>query len=64
MTDIRTTDQTTKRPAGSWIAICRTSGELVFETFNTATARKINRDKYDVLPAGEALAQFNAASRA
>lgn len=64
MTDIRTIDQATKRPAGSWIAVCRATGDNVFETFSLATARKINQDKYDVLPAGEALAQFNARLRA
>jgi hypothetical protein len=47
------------RFSGSWIAVCRKTGRNVFETFNEATARRINQERYEVLTARDALARLN-----
>lgn len=50
--------------SGSWIAVCKETGANVFETFNRATAERINQERYDVLPASEALGRMNQRAKA
>lgn len=49
---------------GSWIAVCRSSGVPVFETFTHAVAERINLTKYEVLTAAQWLARLNTQMRA
>lgn len=50
-----------RRNDSSWIIVSRETGEPVMETFKLATARAINRDRYEVLTAEQWLHRFNAA---
>ena len=49
---------------GSWIAVCRSSGVPVFETFTRSVAERINRTKYEVLTAAQWLGRLSAQVRA
>jgi len=48
---------------GSWIAVDRSTGKPVLETFERGTAERINQDRYEVLTAAQWLAQFNRSVR-
>jgi len=52
-------DKATNRPAGSWVAVSKETGQPVLETFEKQTADAIDKSKYDVLPAGEYLGNLN-----
>ena len=47
------------RLAASWVAVSKTTGDAVFETFSIDTANAINLEKYDVLPVYDYLALHN-----
>lgn len=47
---------------GSWVAVSRATGLPVLETFERATAERINQAAYEVLTAAQWLARFNAKS--
>lgn len=43
----------------SWVIRDKISGKALFETFNAAVVEAINKDKYEVVPIAEYLAQVN-----
>jgi hypothetical protein len=43
----------------SWVIVRREDGQAVLETFNRRVADAINRERYDVIPAGEYLGRLN-----
>lgn len=43
----------------SWVIVDKQTGAPLFETFQASIIPKINRDKFDVLPALEYLQQLN-----
>lgn len=47
------------RPAASWVAVSKTKGDAVFETFSIDTANAINLEKYDVVPVYDYLVSHN-----
>jgi len=52
-----------QRHCGSWIIVDRATGRSVFETFERATAERVNQDKYEVLTALQWLIRFNNSVR-
>lgn len=48
---------------GSWVIVCRNTGESVFETFNRSVAEKVNQVRYEVLTASQYLGRLNARIR-
>ena len=47
------------RLAASWVAVNKTTGDAVFETFSVDTANAINLKKYDVVPVYDYLVSHN-----
>ena len=47
------------RLAASWVAVSKTTGDAVFETFSIDTAKAINLEKYDVVPVYDYLVSHN-----
>jgi hypothetical protein len=43
----------------SWVIVSKETDSAIFETFNRRTAEQVNITKYDVVPIGEYLANFN-----
>jgi len=52
-----------ERHCGSWIIVDRATGESVFETFERATAERVNQDRYEVLTALQWHVRFNNSIR-
>lgn len=46
-------------PTGSWIVVDRLTGRSVLETFSKRVVQAVNRDKYEVLEAGDYLGRMN-----
>ena len=47
------------RIAASWVAVSKTTGCAVFETFSIDTANAINQEKYGVVPVYDYLVLHN-----
>jgi hypothetical protein len=47
----------------SWVIVSKATGKAICETYSQRFAAAINRDKYDVVPAGEWLGKLNKAVR-
>jgi hypothetical protein len=48
---------------GSWVAVRRSTGEPVLETFSRRVAEAINHEAYEVLTASQWLGRLNARAR-
>lgn len=49
-----------ERHCNSWIAVCRSTGAPVLETFSRPVADAIDAGRFEVLTAAQWLARFNA----
>ncbi len=43
----------------SWVVVSKATGEAVLETFSRAVANRVDRGRYDVLPALDYLYRLN-----